>query len=92
MVWPRFRVFWFSKDDPKGHSERKRKKRQTLPGQLGRLKSGRDGNGLLRTHLRCPNDLERLRDRIEQIDDYIHLENDRYLCKIETCNETCKDE
>ena len=22
MVWPRFKVFWFSKDNPTGHSER----------------------------------------------------------------------
>ena len=29
MVWPCFKVFWFSKDNPAGHSERKKKKRQT---------------------------------------------------------------
>ena len=29
MVWPCFKVFWFSKDNPTGHSERKKKKRQT---------------------------------------------------------------
>ena len=29
MVWPRFNIFWFSKDNPTGHSERKKKKRQT---------------------------------------------------------------
>ena len=29
MVWPCFEVFWFSKDNPTGHSERKKKKRQT---------------------------------------------------------------
>ena len=28
MVWPHFKVFWFSKDNPTGHSERTRKKRQ----------------------------------------------------------------
>ena len=28
MVWPRFKVFWFSKDNPIGHSEREKKKRQ----------------------------------------------------------------
>ena len=28
MVWPRFKTFWFSKDYPTGHSERKKKKRQ----------------------------------------------------------------
>ena len=29
MVWPRFNIFWFSRDNPIGHSERKKKKRQT---------------------------------------------------------------
>ena len=29
MVWLCFKVFWFSKDNPTGHSERKKKKRQT---------------------------------------------------------------
>ena len=29
MVWPCLKVFWFSKDNPSGHSERKKKKRQT---------------------------------------------------------------
>ena len=63
MVWPYFTVFWFSKDNPTGHSERKKKKRQTeeevgktisksgqewtLPVQLGQLKTGQDGKGLL---------------------------------------------
>ena len=27
MVWPCLKVFWFSKDNPTGHSERKQKKR-----------------------------------------------------------------
>ena len=27
MVWPCFKVFWFSKDNPTGHSERKKTKR-----------------------------------------------------------------
>ena len=26
MVWPRLSVFWFSKDNPIGHSERKKKR------------------------------------------------------------------
>ena len=26
MVWPCFKVFWFSKDNPTWHSERKKKK------------------------------------------------------------------
>ena len=78
MVWPCLKVFWFSKDNPTGHSERKKKKRQTeektvsksgqewtLQAQLGQLKTGQDGKGLLRIHLWCPDDLPRLWDRIE---------------------------
>ena len=52
-------------ENPKGHSERKKKKRQTerwadsikkwtkwyLPTQLGQLKTRQDGKGLLRIHL-----------------------------------------
>ena len=37
----------------------------TLSAQLGQLKTGQDGKGLLRIHLWCPNDLARLWDRIE---------------------------
>ena len=64
-----------------GHSERKRKERQTegggwedgvgggqgwtLPAQLGRLGAGQDGKGLLQIHLWCPDDLPRLWDRME---------------------------
>ena len=33
--------------------------------QLGQLKTGQDGKGLLRIHLWCPDDLQRLWDRIE---------------------------
>ena len=74
MVWP---------DNPTGHSERKKKKKAdrrrggktilksgqewTLPAQLGQLKTGQDGKGLLRIHLWCPDDLLRLWDRIEYI-------------------------
>ena len=29
MVWPCFKAFWLSKDNPTGHSERIKKKRQT---------------------------------------------------------------
>ena len=36
----------------------------TLLAQLGQLKTGQDGKGLLRTHLWCPDDLPRW-DRIE---------------------------
>ena len=38
----------------------------TLPAQLGRLKTGQDGKGLLPTDLWCPDDLPRLWDRIEK--------------------------
>ena len=37
----------------------------TLPAQLGQLKTGQDGKGLLQIHLWCPNELPRLWDRIE---------------------------
>ena len=37
----------------------------TLPAQLGMLKTGQDGEGLLQIHRWCPNDLPRLWDRIE---------------------------
>ena len=73
MVWPCFTVFWST-----GHSERKKKKRQTEEEvgrqyqrvdrnglcQLGQLKTGQDWKGLLRIHLWCPDDLLRLWDRI----------------------------
>ena len=81
MVWPCLKVFWFSKDNPTGHSERKKvieadrrrggktisKSGQewTLPAQLGQLKTGQDGKGLLQIHLWCPDDLPRLWDRME---------------------------
>ena len=81
MVWPCLKVFWVGKHNPTGHSEEKKKKRKTeeevgrqisksgqewtLPAQLGQLKTGQDGTGLLRIHLWCPDDLPRLWDRIE---------------------------
>ena len=37
----------------------------TLPAQLGQLKTGQDGKGLLQIHLWCPDDLPRVWDRIE---------------------------
>ena len=65
MVRSCFKVFRFSKDNPTGHSERKKKKGQTeeevgrnikeqkwtLRAQLGQLKTGQDGKGLLRIYL-----------------------------------------
>ena len=63
----RFKVFWFSKDKPTGHSERKKEKEEeadkrgktiskngqewTLPAQLGQLKTGQDEKRLLRIYL-----------------------------------------
>ena len=45
MVWPCFKVFWSSKDNPTGHSERKKKKRQTEE-EVGRQYQRMDRNGL----------------------------------------------
>ena len=45
MVWPCLKVFWFSKDNPTGHSERKNKKRQTEE-EVGRQYPRVDRNGL----------------------------------------------
>ena len=45
MVWPCLKVFWFSKDNPSGHSERKKKKRQTEE-EVGRQYQRVDMNGL----------------------------------------------
>ena len=58
MVWPHLKAFYFSKDDPAGHSARKNKKKDgktilwsgkgwTLLTQLGQLKTGLGGKGLL---------------------------------------------
>ena len=44
MVWPCFKVFWSSKDNPTGHSERKKKKRQTEE-EVGRQYQRVDRNG-----------------------------------------------
>ena len=77
MVWPCFKVFWLSKDNPTGLSERKKKRKQTekrggktisksgqdwtLPAQLGQLKTGQDGKGLLRivAHVKSNEELFR---------------------------------
>ena len=45
MVWPCFKVFWSSKDNPTGHSERKKKKRQTEE-EVGKQYQRVDRNGL----------------------------------------------
>ena len=46
MVWPCFKVFWSSKDNPTGHSERIKKKRQTEE-DVGRQYQRVDRNGML---------------------------------------------
>ena len=43
--WPCFKVFWSSKDNPTGHSERKKKKRQTEE-EVGRQYQRVDRTGL----------------------------------------------
>ena len=76
MVWPYSNVFWFSKDNPTGHSEGKKEKgaerrrgwktisrsgqEWALLAKLGQLKTGQDGKGLLRIHPWCPDGLPRL--------------------------------
>ena len=30
MIWPCLKVFWFSRDNPVGHSERKKKKKADI--------------------------------------------------------------
>ena len=45
MVWPCLKVFLLSKDNPTGHSERKKKKRQTEE-EVGRQYQRVDRNGL----------------------------------------------
>ena len=79
MVWPRFKVFWFSKDNSTGQSESTKKKRQTeeevdnvkewtgmdCASSTRAAETTQDGKGLFRTHLWCPDDLPRLWDKIE---------------------------
>ena len=53
MVWSHLKVFWFSKDNLTGHSEKADRKggktisnsgqEWTLPAQLGQLKTGQGG-------------------------------------------------
>ena len=44
-----------------------------MPAQLGQPKTGQGGKGLLRIYLLCPDDLPRLRDRIEKNNSTIQL-------------------
>ena len=53
------------KEERSGKTILKRGQKWTLSAQLGRLKTGQDGKKLLRSHLRCPQDLPRLWNRIE---------------------------
>ena len=48
-----------------GKTKSKSGQEWTLPAQLGQLKTGQNGKGLLRIHLWYPDDLSRLWDRIE---------------------------
>ena len=45
MVWACFKVFWFSKDNPTGISERNKKKRHTEE-EVGKQYQRVDRNGL----------------------------------------------
>ena len=47
LVWPRLNVFWFSKDNSTGHSERKKQKRQ-IEEEVGTQYQRADRNGLCR--------------------------------------------
>ena len=47
-----------------GNTISKSGQKWTLPAQLGQLKTGEDGKGLLRIHLWCPDNLPRLWDGI----------------------------
>ena len=73
MVWPRFKVFWFSKDNPTAHSERT-KKRQTEEEWTGMhfASSAREAENRTRwkgivanLSVMYPDDLRGLWDRIE---------------------------
>ena len=72
MVWSRLKAFWLSKDNPTGHSERKKRKGRTEeevgPAQLLQLKTGQGRKGLLRIPLWGPDDIPRFWDRIDRIE------------------------
>ena len=72
MVWPCLKVFRFSKDNPTGHSARKKEeldrskggetilesgREWTLPAQLGQLKGGQGGKALLQIYQWCSGNL-----------------------------------
>ena len=77
MVWPSLKVFRFSKDNPKGQSERKRRRRRQKKRWDDNIKewtgmdfassaraaeTGQGGMELLDIHLWCTLDLPRLLD------------------------------
>ena len=80
MVWQCFKVFWFSKDNPTRHNERKKKKRQPEE-EVGRQYQRVEGmdfarstktaenrtkwKGIVANSSVVPDDLPRLWDRIE---------------------------
>ena len=84
VVWPHLKVLWLSKCHFTEHCEGKKKKNVDrrrggkttlrngqgwiLPAQLGQLKAGQGGKGLLQIHLWCPVNLPRLWDRIDKIE------------------------
>ena len=71
----------------KGNRKRGRQKKRwednikewTGMAQLGQLKTGQDGKGLLQIHLWCPDDLPRLWDRIE-IEEKKNEKGPWYIC------------
>ena len=80
MVWPCIKVFRFSKDNPTGQSERKKKKRQTEEEMGDSIKEWTGMNfasstradenrtkwkGIVANSSVSPDDLPRLWDRIE---------------------------
>ena len=80
MVWPCFKAFWFSNDNPTGHSERKKKEADrrrggktisksgqewTVPAQLGQLKNRTKWKGVVANSSVVPRRPSRLGDRTE---------------------------
>ena len=76
MLWPCFNVFLFRKYNPTEHCERTKKNEAdrrrsgntlskgghewTLPAQLGRLKTGQDGNGIVADSHVVPRQLSKV--------------------------------
>ena len=62
----------------------------TLPAQLGQLKTGQDGKGLLQIHPWCPDDLPRLLDGIEESNRMLFETN--AMCNITSQREREREE